>query len=134
MWFVNELCTFLFIATVEGRFVHSHQRCYACSNIDSSKILAGLQDRNWREWLSSANREPHGLTDECLDEFTAEVAIRSGARSTSCQNGTCLKLTINEFRGPSYVWRSCIPDSSSYVRSDCTKVKTKSGELHPLSA
>ncbi|KAI6214635.1 hypothetical protein M3Y94_00291800 [Aphelenchoides besseyi] len=117
---------FILILVITERVVYT-QHCYACSNINSSKMLAKLEDKNWRNWLSNANKFPHGLTDNCLDEFVPEIAIRSGARSTNCPNGTCLKLSINEHRGESYIWRSCIANSAKEIRTDCTKINTNQG-------
>ncbi|CAD5214808.1 unnamed protein product [Bursaphelenchus okinawaensis] len=95
--------------------------------MDVKQVLKSIQDTNWKSWLSQAISDPK--VNECNDPFLPEIAIRAGAKSQECEAGSCLKMSIKEKSGNSFVWRSCLPDSKDSVTTDCTKVTTRTGDL-----
>uniref|UniRef100_A0A0N5A3Q9 UPAR/Ly6 domain-containing protein qvr n=1 Tax=Parastrongyloides trichosuri TaxID=131310 RepID=A0A0N5A3Q9_PARTI len=102
-------------------------RCYSCTSLDAEKILKDVQDYNWHKWIENMRYVPN--TEGCSDEFAADIALRSGARSQECEAGLCMKLSLAHINGTAKVWRGCIPKSQNQIRTDCTKISSSQGSM-----
>ena len=43
-------------------------RCYACTTVNTTQLLTGVQDSNWRAWLARDVQVP--MTMACVDTLT----------------------------------------------------------------